>query len=343
MPQTYLYPTSAELSAIDPVMVGELTLNDPIFDQLPIGNARTFDVFWDQRDSYRGLMQWRGLDGTPRPAPRLGARRYQMSPGVFGEKIVINEVEMTKRASWGTWAEMMDVGAIVREAQDQLINRHVNRMRYLMWTLVTTGAYVLIDPDTGAINDYSAYTPQTVTASVPWATVATATPLANFRAVKLLARGQSAVFNSKAVAMMNTTTANNLYANQNANDMGGKKKEGGGNLSGMADYNKILLGEDLPQVMEFDEGYLDDSGTFQLWIPNNVVVVFGARQNNARLGGFDYTVNATNADRSSRPYVRVVPLGMGEDEAPPPRIEVHRGFNGGPKIFYPGSICIMSV
>jgi hypothetical protein len=338
----YAFPTSAELTEIDPVLFDQRTMDDPIFQFFPIESDPIPRLIWRQMDAATGMMQWRGLDAQPRLIPKRGHAQFEAKPGVFGEFDVIDEAEMTLRARMGSWADRVDVSSLVAERQDTLMHRHIVRIKWLIWTLVSTGYYVVLD-ETGTRVDYASYVPKTYTAPVAWSNHATATPLANFRAAKLLARGQSVGFGSGSVAMMSEATAQELYANTNAADLGGKRTEGLASIAGLEDANRFLAREDLPRVVVYEGGYLDDSGAWQTWIPDGTVVLIGRRENNARLGAFRYTLNRVNPGVSAAPYVRVVPLGMNPDQAPPPRIEVHRGFSGGPVIFYGGAIVLMRV
>lgn len=342
MTQSLVFPTSAELTEIDPVLFDQLTLQDPIFEFFPLESDPIPRLVWRQADPTTGLMQFRGLDGEPRLVPNKGFGQFEAKPGVFGEKMVIDETEMTLRARMGTWSESIDVTGLVTERQEMLIHRHISRIKWLIWTLVSTGSYVVLDA-TGEVVDFAAFEPKTFVAPVGWTNQATATPIANFRAVKLLSRGQSVSFGNGSVAMMTEATAQKMYANTNANDLGGRRAEGLSSVDGLAPTNRILEREDLPRVVIYEGGYLDDSGTWRTWIPDDTVVVFGRRENNARLGAFRYTLNRVNPGMTAAPYVRVVPKGMGPDQAPPPKIEVHRGFNGGPIIFYGGAVVIMKV
>ena len=61
----YAYPTREELSAIEPEMMAQLTLDDPIFQMFPIKNVDSHVISWEQRDNYLGLQKVRGLDGQP--------------------------------------------------------------------------------------------------------------------------------------------------------------------------------------------------------------------------------------------------------------------------------------
>jgi hypothetical protein len=87
-----------------------------------------------------------------------------------------------------------------------------------------------------------------------------------------------------------------------------------------------------------DDGYFDDNGTFQLFIPNGKVVVIGLRPNGRPAGAYRMTYNVTNNGGGSYMFVDD---SRGEDV--PPQIVVQRGHNGGPVIWFPSAIVVMNV
>src|SRR5206468_1746159 len=110
--------------------------------------------------------------------------------------------------------------------------------------------------------------------------------------------------------------------------------------------NGLLQGDGLPMLVEYDRGYLSDGtdgnpkGSYQLYIPDNYVVLIGKRDNGAEVGEFRMTRNPNNLASGVGVYDRVI------DHGPmrvPRKIEVHRGFNGGPVLWYTSSIVVMKV
>jgi hypothetical protein len=328
------YPTSVELTAIGQDFLSAMTLDDPIFQYFPIVNSDSHLLEWEQRDNYKGLQLVRGLDGEPGRVAAIGGKRYIMEPGVYGEFLPINEDEITKRRRWGTFGDVMPIGDLVAEKQEQLVVREVARIRQILWALATAGTFSVTGPQ-GAVLHTDAYTFQSVNGTT-WATVATATPLADFRAVALKGRGTSASFGRGATAFMNQVTANSMLGNTNASDLAGRLRGGGNTFNSVADFNAIYTENDLPLVRVMDEGYYDDSGTFQLFIPDGTVVVFGARPGNQALGEYRRTRNANNPDGAPGSYDVVY-----ESPKPPKTIEVHRGMNGGPVIWFPSAITVL--
>lgn len=336
---TYTYPTQAELQLIAQDKLPRLIADRPIFNIFPIRETRNFLIRWEQRDNYTGLQYARGLNGDPTRVKALGANQYQMEPGVYGEYRRIDEMEMTLRRAYGTWNTAISIDDLVMEAQDHLLGRQLDRIEYIGWTLLATGTFSVSTPY-GPVVHTDAYTTQTFTAGVTWATSATATPLANFRSVQLLGRGRSANFGAQAKAYMNRTTYNTLIANTNNADLAGRRTNGLATVLSPDNLNQVLAGEGLPTIVIYDEGYIDESGTFQLFVPNNKVIVVGQRPQGQTIGEYLMTFNAQNPSGAPGQYMKIINR---TNEDVPGTIEVHLGHNGGPALYYPGSIVVMTV
>lgn len=334
---TYVYPTASRLREIEQELAPRLLADDPLNEIMPIVEVDESVIEWEQEDNYVGLQQVRGLNGEPPRVARIGAKRYLAEPGVYGEFLAVDERELTKRRRAGQYTDHIDLTDLVMKLQDQLLQRRLDRWRYIGWTLLATGTFSVAGLN-GAVIHTDSYTTQTYTAGVTWATSATATPLANLRAVKLLGRGKGVSFGRRAKAYMNAATVNSLLGNLNSNDLFGKRIGGGDTPISLRSLNSIFLDDDLPTVEEYDGGYLNDAGTFVPFIPNNKVVVVGERATGARIGEYQMTRNANNPNAAPGPYTRVI-----VEEKPPIKVEVHDGHNGGPALFFPSAVVVMTV
>lgn len=338
MTTTYTYPDSAELRAIAQQKVPRLTAQRPIFDIFPIREVNDHIVMWEQADNYTGLQQVRGLNGAPPHVKRTGLKRYTMTPGAYGEYSMIDEIELTRRRQMGTIDSPVDISDLVMQEQDRLLGRELDRIELIGWTLAITGTFSVTGPS-GAVLHTDSFTTQTFSAGVAWSTPATSTPLADFRSVQLKSRGYSVRFDGGAKAYMNRTTANSLFVNTNAADVYGRRTGGFGTINSPAEFNALLAGDDLPQIVVYDEGYIDDSGTFQLYIPNSKVLVVGQRTDGAAVAEYQMTRNANNPGLAPGSYMRVVD----DPDRIPRTLEVHRGHNGGPAMLFPSAFVVMSV
>lgn len=336
---TYTYPTNVVLRQIVQDKLPSLLMNDPIFGYFPLRDVDSSLVMWEQMDNYTGLQQLRGMNGEPPNVKNIGAKAYQMRPGVYGEFALIDELSLTERRQYGSFDQPISVDDLVMLKQDHLLGRQIDRMRWIGWTLVTTGTFS-VQLVNGAAAHSDTYTTQTFSAIVPWATSATATPLADLSAVQLLARGHSLNFGAGAVAFMNRVTFNYLRTNTNAADVYGRRTMGLGTFNSLDQLNTLFQTDDLPSIRVFDDGYLNDSSTFVPFIPNNKVVVFGQRPNGAPIGEFQLTRNASNPGLAPGAYTKIIDRG---DEDVPRTIEVHAGWNGGIAIWFPSAVVVMSV
>lgn len=348
---TFQYPTTAALREIGSVFQSSRIEDDLLFSSVAVGEGRSVGplmpiveqdtdvIMWEQRDNYPGLQQIRGLNGAPPKVQPIGSKLYLAVPGVYGEYTPIDEKQLTQRRRLGTFATPVSIDDLVTQKAAYLVGRRLDRIRYIGWTLLATGTFSVTHPD-GAPGHTDTFSLGTYDATT-WATVATATPLADFRAVQLLGPAQGANFGGASVAVMNRATANNLLANTNAADLGGKRTAGLSNVLSMGQVNQLLAGEDLPLIAVYDRGYLNDAGTFTRFVPNGKVIVFGDRPPGDPVAEYIMTRNANNADLGPGAYMKVKDTYDTNDV--PRLIEVHDGHNGGPAIYYPGTIVIMDV
>jgi hypothetical protein len=310
------------------------------FDIFPIREKDADLLIWEQQDNYTGLMQVRGLNGAPPRVKPVGYKRYQMEPGVYGEHSEVDEAELVRRARPASFTEFISINDLVAEKQMQLMARQFDRFELIIWNLLVTGTFSVPGP-TGAVLHTDSYTLQTFSAGTAWSTSATSTPLADMRSAQLLALGHGAVFDATAKAYMNQVTFNNLISNSNATDLYGRRTQGFGTFNGPKQIAELFMGDNLPQIIVYEGGYIPDGGTFTRFIPNNKVVLVGRRTTNADIGEFRLTRNACNPNMGPGVYTNVVDFrNMGHI---PPKIEVHRDVNGGPVIYFPSSMVVMSV
>jgi hypothetical protein len=228
-------------------------------DIMPIRNVNAGEVRWSQQDNFYGLQALRGLDGAPTRVQRVGTKTYTYEPGVFGEFIDITETELTRRAGYAPNGTPIDIADLVVDADQQLINREFDRIEATIWALLTTGTFsIKMDGPTGTQVGFSdTFAIQTFTAGVPWATSATATPIANFQAVQQLgmAAGHSVDLGAGAIAYMNSVTSNRLLNNANAADLSGRRMNSGSTPNNTGDVNRYFAAQNLPQMQVYDGGY----------------------------------------------------------------------------------------
>jgi hypothetical protein len=336
----WTYPNAVELAAIERDYMPRLQADRDILGIFPTVTTDTPYLRWTQRDNFKGLQQLRGLNGLPPRVSRLGAKEFLYRPGVYGEYIPIDEEELTERRDFGTaTGAPMPLDDIVSEIQLQLLIRRLDRIEYILWTLVITGTFAVSTPS-GAVLHTDQFNFQGGSTIYPWSNFAQATPLNDIRVAQLSARGHSTVFDKTCTMFMNQRTFINFASNNNGNDLYGRRTGGFGTVNSLNQINDIMTGDNLPPIKIYEQGYYDETKTFQLFLPDNVAVIVGRRPGNQRIGEYRFTRNAANRDMAPGPYTRVVDNA---DLDPPREIKVHDGHNGGPIIYFPSSVYVLHV
>jgi len=349
MPTSLSLPSNADLSLVAQEMTPLLAANDPIFQFCPITSDAVDTIEWEQEDNYFGLLEPRGLNSAFNSIKRVGAKRYALVPGYYGEHYPIDERDITQRRSIGQFGEPEPVAQMVMRATRILTHRMINRMANAVWTLFATGSYTTTDRDGNLLYTDNILSSMTTRRFSTWATLASATPLQDFRNLKPLQRGKGCLFNGKAVAFMNTTTSKNLLNNANNSDLAGRivypvgGGGGGVNSTDIPQMNSILNNADLPQIVEWDGGYFANqaaanSGDFSQWtthIPDNKVVIVGFRPTQEPIAKIVQTRNAQNAAAAAGMYLDAV-----MPHNPPYAPNVYSGVNFGIATYYPSNIVI---
>jgi hypothetical protein len=340
---TFTYQTNAELNEIAQDKLPRLESARPIFELMPMEEMDTSVVMWEQQDNYTGLQNLRGINGALPLITQTGSKSYVERPGYYGEGELIDEIQLTERRQRGTFASPINIQDLIAEKQDKLLQRRLDRIEWLGWTLLTTGQFSVFTKN-NVLAHQGAYTIQQFTATVPWATSATATPLADLSAIQLLARGHSVNLGSQATAWMNRKTYNSLRTNGNAVDLYGRRTTGLGTANNIGQINEIFTADDLPTIRIYDEGYLaDGTGLFTPFIADATVLVSGKRPAGQPIAKYIMTRNANNPTLGPGAYMYVSNHTGEEAEGNAPSIGCFDSHNGGPALYYPAALVIAHV
>jgi hypothetical protein len=343
-----VYPTSAELKLVEQDKLALLVQDDPLFEMFPIVEEDAHLLIWEQYGNFIGLQAWRGFDGAPPKVSQTAISQYTMEPGVYGETEIIGEQELTIARKPGTFGDPAPFDYLVAIRQDKLLQRRLDRIRWIGWTLMTTGTFNVASPQGGTVHS-DTYNLQTSTGAVTWSTHSTATPLADIRAAQLLSRGHSVAFDSGAKLFINRKWYNHMIANTNVNDLGGRRTQGLATFDNLGQVNQLLTQDGLPNIAVYDEGYYPDGGGgFTQWIPDAVGVLIGRRVSGVTVGEYRMTRNANNPNGAPGAYTFVRDMGSGDgsnrDSGRTPRqLLVEDGHNGGPVVYFPSAIVTMSI
>jgi hypothetical protein len=340
---TFTYQTNAELNEIAQDKLPRLESARPIFDLMPMEDTDASVIIWEQQDNYTGLQNLRGINGSLPLIAQTGSKQYVERPGYYGEGEMIDEIQLTERRQRGTFGTPINVQDLIAEKQDKLLQRRLDRIEWIGWTLFTTGQFFVATKN-GAVAHQGAYTLQQYTATVPWATSATAAPLADLSGVQLLARGHSVNLGSQATAWMNRKTFNNLRSNTNAADLYGRRTSGLSTANNLNSINQIFSDDDLPSIRIYDEGYLPDGGgALVTFIPDATVLVTGKRPAGQPIAKYKMTRNANNPSMAPGAYMYISNKTGEEAEGNAPSIGVFDTHNGGPIVLFPSAMVVMHV
>ena len=336
---TFVYPESAQLTRIDKILLDKQIENSSAFKIFPVVTADDTLILWEQEDNFQGLMNVRGINGDSVKVNATGVKRFSMRPGYYGDYMEIDEEELLRRRQVGTFNAAISVEDLVMQRLAQLNTRMISRQEKMIWDLLVYGFFAYGGVN-GAILHSDSYTQRTVSPlNGAWSNTSSSTPLADLRSWSLLSRGYSVRFDDSATLYLNKTTVNNMLNNTNSADLGGKRTNFGATFNSLAEVNKILLENYLPQVQVEEGGYqsegqANNSGQWNLFVPNSTGVIVGKRTNGAPIGNFTFTRNANNHDMAPGPHVKVID----KFDDVPRLFRVHRGFNGGVKFAFPSAV-----
>lgn len=342
---TYRFPTNVSLTEVvqEYIIEREKLLGLTL---MPLVSRDTQFIEWDELDSELGATAPHNMNADPKVAGRPGMKTHRFSPLFFKETDVLKESDMLMPRQAGTLGGTLDLSAEIARIAKARADRNFLRVESTIWQ--TLKGNLVIDENGVKVDED--YPVQTQNALVDWDEFATATPLADFNAMKLKYRGTGASFGG-AKAYMNQTTANWLLANQNAADMKGYQNQNYLNLTyTIEEVNKILAGRGLPQIVVYDEGYYDSDGDFQLFLGDGEVVVIGKRPAGQSIGDWIMTPSLHHAAMGPNSFgffsiievngqpnpgaVTIAEIGAGKN----PKIEITGGVYGGPRLIFPRTV-----
>jgi hypothetical protein len=349
---TLTFPTNAELDLVvqDYVAQTENFIGATI---LPETNSMHQKVRWDERDHDRGMTNAHVMGTDPKVDRRMGSVTREYEPIPFKETDLFKEDEILRSRELGTLNQTLDLSReIARTAKNRLDKTRI-RMEWLRWQ--TLLGSISINENGVKVNETFPVQPHD--AAVAFSTVATAAPLKEFNAVKLKFRKTGASAQG-GKAYLNQTTANSILENQNANDLKGFQNANFTQLPySIEEANKILSVRGLPELVVYDEGYIDENDDLQLFIPDGKIIVVGKRPAGQTVGDWVSTPSLhRNVDGQPAPgYFSIVEvngqsseivgavsmsqLGQGKN----PKVEITGGIYGGTRLIYPKSVVVMDV
>jgi hypothetical protein len=185
------------------------------------------------------------------------------------EKFIFGETDLVMLRRPGTYDENYGNQMIADRLQD-LNTRIETRLEYLRWAMLA-GSITVTYPDAKTqVIDYEVPSGNKPTAATPWATEASADPIANVNAWKMLFRGTPVALGSLE---MTQETYNHLPSNTAIKALiqyqFGYDLVRSGGLVPLGAIQEALSG--VPIIVN-DSGYINDSGTFVPFIADDFVV-----------------------------------------------------------------------
>lgn len=344
------FPTNAELNEV--VQAFRLDPSKYIGHSiLPMRTSMYQEVQWDERDHDRGLTAPHVMGADPKIDIRQGHTTRKYTPIPFKETDLLKEDEILRARQLGTMAGTLDLSSeIARIARDRWV-KTMGRVEKMIWD--TLRGAIAINENGVVVNE--SFPVQTHSPLVDWDDADDARPLADFNALKLKFRktGASA---AGAKAYMNQVTANMLLENNNGDDIKGFQNSNYVHLPYAVDeINKILAARGVPQLVVYDEGYVDESDAYVPFLNDGEVIVIGNRAEpvgdfmstpslhnsaNGQPGPGYFSIIEVNGNPSEQVGgVSMSQLGMGKN----PKVEITGGIYGGTRLIYPKSVVKFTV
>lgn len=334
-PAVYTFPDNATLTELErerrPVVAGNY-LGEQF---MPWEEEDADTVLWEIRDNIVGLQLVREANQPFPVIPDEGINRFLMTPGRYGEMKRLDEQKIERSRKIGEFGEAVDVGPEISRMQESLADRENSLIEACRWALMSAGVVNVLNKNGDLIRvaefDITTYTP-----NVPWSTVATATPLNDFRLLRDNYAGFGHNFGYGAVAIGNPVTLNTIWRNTNQNDIAGKRTQGLGSVLSITEWNELMAKEDLPTLISYNRGYLSNLTTFARFIPTGKVVVIGYNDNQGTKCGSYTSTRVGAALGKTGVYAEA---GLASE---PPRLPwTARGHNGAPKIDYSRQVVVI--
>ena len=341
------FPTNAELNEVvqafkpDPSQYIGMQI-------LPMNTSMYQEVQWDEIDHDRGLTAPHVMGTDPKNDKRMGSTLRKYTPIPFKETDLLKEDEILRARQLGTMAGTLDLSMEIAKIARDRFNKTMARVEKLRWD--TLKGSIAIDENGVKVTETFAI--QTYTPATPWSTLATSTPIKDLDACKLLFR-KTGASTQGAKLYINQTNANRLVENLNANDLRGFQNSNFVNLAySIQELNKIMAARGLPEIVVYDEGYVDESDTFVPFIGDTEAILVGKRMGGESVGDFMSTPSLHNnvngqpgpgyfsiIEVNGQPSEQVGSVSLGQlGTAKNPKVEITGGIYGGTRLIYPKSV-----
>jgi hypothetical protein len=341
------YPSNVELD----VVTQEYKVDSKKFigqQILPTRPSTAQRIEWDELDNEAGMTAAHKLGTEAKTNARPGSKTKSYEPMYFKEGEVIDERELLQARAYGTFGDTLNISELVGERNKAGMDKDFIRQEWLIWQALQGS----INVDELGVKLSETIAVQEFTPVVAWNTLATAKPLTDCDAMKLMFRGTGAT-SEGAIMYMNQTTLNKLLENQNDNDIKGYRNSNFTNIQfSLTQLQPILKERGLPQIELYEGGYFDKDGNWQLYIPDGKAIIVGNAGEGRKGGDFPLTpslhriVNGRPTggmfsfiEVNGQPNIGMMTINLEQlGQKSNPKLEVFHGFYGGPRIKFPRRI-----
>lgn len=297
-------------------------------------------ISWDIKEAVGGMTQAYEL-GADFKAVKLGkVKTKRMGTAYWGEFTRLTQKEFLHIRNLGPRDRERAAEELVMDAVMNLRHRLEALMEWLRWQAMTGNLSFTDYSGTTEAVDYEVPAGHKVTAPIPWDQTGSADPIKDLQDWILLYRGTG--FRPWRY-YMNTKTANYLSRNDRLLQM----LQGSGQVGDLSPGNVggfLLRMAGLPgEFVIYDEGYIDDNQTFQLFVPDGKVFIVGQGQDlMGRRGAFASTPNIWNGgiENASGGEFVLYEDHLGEAKA---YVDIFMGIFGLPVIYLPKFVIYASV
>lgn len=311
------------------------------FKIFPTLTQDTQKIFFEREQPRRGLQAASGLGGPASTVVLPGFSSIGYDPGYFKESIMFTDEDLLTRRLAGGWFKPATLSQLEQLATDYLFGRYQDRREFNVFQTLIFGGYQSVDAF-GNIKGQRIFDIQMLVSTTPFTTLATSTPLADFRAFVVQAGFGKSVNFAGGEVWMNANTKNVILANQNPNDLKGFRLNNGDTVNSFDDklwgFNKILLANDLPQIVVYDETWLPDlvngvAAQPNRFIPDGYALFVGKRTDGVPFGRYIMVPQTQNGGKAGEWF-----LTEDKRATANPYVLVTAGHGGGTMLTYPEAV-----
>jgi hypothetical protein len=329
-----LFPTTMEVSHI----VRNRSVDTSQFigtSFCPVVNEWSKDILYDVLEASKGMTKAHAIGTDPKTATLAGQSRKRMGTGYWKETYRINEEELLFAREAGTYNDRAGRDRVLQRAKE-MDDRLETRLEWLRWQPMVAGQLVVDENGVKYTVDYTLPNdnkPELLN-DERWSVVDKAKPITNLSTWMRLFRGSGA---RGVEAYFNQTVAGYLAQNTVIQ-----------NLLKNTQYAKMLSPDNIAEALNllfpklkmtcYDEGYADENGTFQPFIPDDRFVIRGQGPIGELMMDFASTITLHNGtlEKPQPGKFAVIEDKSGENKNP--FVDITVGIYGLPRVYHPNWI-----